>query len=289
MTGSGIRILGDGDEAWLDRFLMRHADSSLFLRSNLCVAGLVDRGQPLQGTYAAAFRQGEVVAVVGHFWNENLILQAPEQAAELATAAVKASRRRLGGLIGPHEQVVAARRGLGLMGRPTHIAEEEILYALPLVQLCTPAALEDGRVRCRSGRTEDFDLLTDWRAAYSAETLGESETNQSRQRDRETIERYITRAEQWVLEAEGTPVATSTFNARLADTVQIGGVWTPPPLRSRGYARAVVGGSLLAARDVGIGRAVLFTPQRNIAAQRAYESLGFRPVGDYTVTIFAGD
>jgi len=289
MTGSGIRILSEGDEAWLDRFLMRHADSSLFLRSNLRIAGLVDQGRALQGTYAAAVRQGEIVAVVGHFWNENLILQAPEQAAELAAAAIKASRRRLGGLIGPHEQVMAARRGLGLMGRATHIAEEEILYALPLAQLRTPEPLADGRVCCRNGRPADFDLLTDWRAAYSAETLGESETETSRQRHRETIERYIDRAEQWVLEAAGTPVATSTFNARLADTVQIGGVWTPPPLRSRGYARAVVGGSLLAARDSGISRAVLFTPQRNISAQRAYESLGFRPVGDYTVTIFAGD
>ena len=79
----------------------------------------------------------------------------------------------------------------------------------------------------------------------------------------------------------------STFNARLADTVQIGGVWTPRALRGRGHARAVAGGSLLAARAAGVSRAVLFTPERNHAAQRAYESLGFRPIGDYSVIIFA--
>ena len=288
MTEGGIRILGDGDEGALDRFLMRHADSSLFLRSNLRVAGLVDHGQALQGTYAAATRAGGIVGVAGHFWNGNLILQAPEQAAELAAAAIAASRRPLGGLIGPHAQVMAARRGLGLMDRATHIVEGEILYALPLAQLSPPAPLIDGSVSCRNGRSDDLDLLTEWRAAYSVETLGETETTLSRQRNRETIERYIARAEQWVLEARGRPVATSTFNARLADTVQIGGVWTPPDGRGRGYARAVVGGSLLAARDHGISRAVLFTPQRNIPAQRAYESLGFRPIGDYTVAIFAG-
>jgi len=288
VTGGEIRILGAGDEDRLDRFLMRHADSSLFLRSNLRVAGLVDRGQALQGTYAAAMRHGEIIAVAGHFWNENLILQAPELATELATAAARASRRRIGGLIGPHDQVVAARRGLGLMGRATYIAEREILYAVPLAKVSPPAPLLDGRVVCRHGCLEDLALLTDWRAHYGTETSGEIETEAVRRRNRETLERYVANGEQWVLEAAGTPVAASTFNARLADTVQIGGVWTPPELRGRGYARAVVGGSLLAAREAGTKRAVLFTPERNLAAQRAYESLGFRPIGDYAITIFIG-
>jgi predicted GNAT family acetyltransferase len=288
MTGD-IRILNTGDEERLDRFLMRHADSSLFLRSNLKVAGLADRGQPLQGTYAAATRGGEIVGVAGHFWNGNLILQAPELAAELAAAAVKASRRTVGGLIGPPEQVLIARRGLGLMGRATHVAEREILYALPLAELNPPAPLADGRVACRTGRPEDCELLTNWRALYGTETSGEIETGTVRRRNREAIERFIERGEQWVLEAEGMPVASSTFNARLADTVQIGGVWTPPALRGRGYARAVVGGSLQAARATGTSRAVLFTPEHNLAAQRAYESLGFRPIGDYAITIFVAE
>jgi predicted GNAT family acetyltransferase len=289
VTGTVIRILQAGDEQRLDRFLERHADSSLFLRSNLRIAGLVDQGRTLQGTYAAALRGGEIVGVAGHFWSENLILQAPELETVLATAAIKASGRRLGGLIGPHAQVMAARRGLGLMGRATHIAEEEVLYALKLSQLTPPAALVDGRVACRNGRPEDRERLAEWRAGYSIETQGEAETAATRRRNLEMIDHYVARHEQWVLENEGEPVATSTFNARLDDTVQIGGVWTPPELRGRGYARAVVAGSLLAARAEGVGRAVLFTPERNHAAQRAYESLGFRPIGDYTVTIFAGD
>jgi predicted GNAT family acetyltransferase len=63
--------------------------------------------------------------------------------------------------------------------------------------------------------------------------------------------------------------------------VQIGGVWTPPPLRSRGHARAVVGGSLLLARAQGMRRSVLFTGEDNVAALRSYERLGYVRAGRF--------
>ena len=53
----------------------------------------------------------------------------------------------------------------------------------------------------------------------------------------------------WVLDVDGKAVARSIGSPpRLPDAVQIGGVYTPPQLRGRGYARAVVAGSLLDAR-----------------------------------------
>ena len=89
-----------------------------------------------------------------------------------------------------------------------------------------------------------------------------------------------------MLEAQeqGAPVAYSAFNARLPEIVQVGGVWTPPDRRGRGYARAVVAGSLLEARAEGVRRAVLFTS--NPMARRAYEALGFRKIGEYGLVIF---
>src|SRR5439155_27320443 len=61
-----LRTLQPGDEAALDAFLARHAESSMFLRSNARAAGLVDRGEPLQATYVAAIEGGAIVAVVAH-------------------------------------------------------------------------------------------------------------------------------------------------------------------------------------------------------------------------------
>jgi ribosomal protein S18 acetylase RimI-like enzyme len=49
----------------------------------------------------------------------------------------------------------------------------------------------------------------------------------------------------------------------------------------------VVAGSLLDARAQGVARGVLFTAEENRPAQRAYQALGFRVVGDYGLLGFA--
>ncbi len=79
-----------------------------------------------------------------------------------------------------------------------------------------------------------------------------------------------------MLERGGEPVAYAAYNAALPTCVQIGGVWTPPLLRSRGYARAAVAGALLAARERGVPRSVLFTEEDNHPAKAAYRALGYR-------------
>ena len=71
-----VRLLGPDDRDALERFLLAHADSSLFLRSNVRAAGLVDDGRPFSGTYAGAF-DGGLRAVAAHYWNGNVIVQAP--------------------------------------------------------------------------------------------------------------------------------------------------------------------------------------------------------------------
>src|SRR5438094_89407 len=95
------------------------------------------------------------------------------------------------------------------------------------------------------------------------------------------------RGADWVLISGTRPVAYSVFNAMLPEIVQIGGVWTPPEHRGRGYARSVVAGSLLAARKQGVQRAVLFADPTNAMARAAYLAIGFRIVGDYGLVLLA--
>ena len=81
------------------------------------------------------------------------------------------------------------------------------------------------------------------------------------------------------------PVSTSSFNTTTAEAVQIGGVFTPPELRCRGYGRAAVAASLLDARAEGIESSILFTGVRNIPAQKSYEALGYRHIGAYRLIL----
>ncbi len=281
-----LRILQPGDEAALDAFLARHPESSMFLRSNSRAAGLVDRGAPLEATYVAAVAEGAIVAVVAHCWNGMVLVQAPGHVEALTREAVRRSGRAVSGLSGPWHQVVDARQALGLGTTPALKDSREDLYRLDLPDLVVPAALASGELRCRHPEESELDLLAEWRASFSAEALGATAGPELHDASRQEVLLYHARHCDWVLEAGDTLVASAVFNATLPDIVQIGGVWTPPALRNRGFGRTVVAGALLAARDQSALRAVLFAEPSNAAARRAYLTLGFRIVGDYGLVLF---
>lgn len=281
-----IRRLVPGDEGRLDAFLALHPATSLFLRSNLRRAGLVDDGQRFQARYAALVDDaGAVQGVVAHAWNGNLLIQAdPDGAADLARHHMAAGDRPVKGIIGPLAAVRAARALFP--GRPTLKESAEDLFDLPLADLRVPLPLADGSLSWRRAGAGDLALLSGWRCDYCLETLGEADGEELRARAWSDVTAWAAAGELFLLtDASGTPLAMATHNARIPDTVQIGGVWTPMALRGCGHARAVVAGALLAARVDGVRTGVLFTGRQNEPARRAYLALGFRIIGDYAIVL----
>lgn len=280
-----IRILQPGDEEALEAFLLRRVESSMFLIGNMRASGLVDGGRPYQGTYAAAFEGGRIVGVVAHYWQGNLVLQAPAHLEDLSRAASRSSGRPLRGLIGPDPQVRAARLVFDISDRSVQLDELEKLYSLALADLVVPSGLQSGELRGRRIEPHDVPLMVEWHVAFAGEALGEDESPRLRERVRAGVERQMRQGHFWLLEDRGEPVACSAFNTVIREAVQVGGVWTPPELRNRGYGRTVVAASLLDARAGGAETAILFTGEGNLPAQRAYEALGFRHVGDYRLLL----
>ncbi|MGD8904703.1 MAG: GNAT family N-acetyltransferase [Anaerolineae bacterium] len=278
-----IRVLRPGDEPALEAFLLPRIETSMFLLGNMRAAGLEDHGQHLQGTYVAAFDGDQIVGVVAHYWNENLILQAqaPVQFDALCHAAIEASGRKLMGLLGPAAQVQAVKDAFDLSEDAIQMDETENLYSLRLADLIVPEGLRSGRLTGRRIQPGDVEQVTEWLVAFSLEALAEEEGPQLWELVRSGVQRKQVQGLTWILHDRGNPVSTSAFNTRTAEVVQIGGVYTPPELRSRGYGRAVVAASLLDARAEGVHSSILFTGVENIAAQRSYGALGYQHIGDY--------
>ena len=280
-----FRILKPGDEQAMEAFLLPRISSSMFLIGNSRLAGLEDHGETYQGTYTAAFQNGRIVAVAAHYWNRMLVLQAPHYLEELARFVLSASGRPLKGLIGPGDHVDSAVNCLGLKSSDIQLDSKEYLYSLSLDALRVPDALSSGKVRGRRIEAHDIDLVAEWETAFSQEALGETDGPQLREKCRRAVEDSLCEQRAWILENNGQPVARTGFNTTIEEAVQVGGVWTPPEFRSRGYARAAVAASLLDARKKGIPTAFLFTDYRNYPAHKAYEALGFRHIADYGILL----
>jgi ribosomal protein S18 acetylase RimI-like enzyme len=266
----------------IEAFLMPRMTSSSILLSNMRSVGLVFEGKRYQGDYALALEDGEVAGVIAHYWNGMLMLQAPTWHIDgLIEAVVAKSRRPVRGVMGLLDQVQTARAALGISPDQIQLDEPEVLYALTLVNLREPAALRDGTVAVRRATDADLDVLTRWRVGFATESLNEAETPELWRAMREAAAATIAERRIWIAEADGAPVAMTAFNARIAECAQVGGVYTPLEHRSRGYARCAVAHSLLVAAAEGVTHGVLFTPDTNTPAQRAYEALGFERIGRF--------
>lgn len=284
----GVRVLVPGDEPAVEAFFARRPDTTLFFQNNVATRGLVDTGVPYSGTYAAAFEADAIVALAAHFWNGSVIVEAPRHVDRVARAAIAASGRAVAGLVGPHAQVVALRSALGLDAAPTTMDSPDDLLAIDLAALRVPAPLADGSLRCRAPRADELPQLGRWRHDYSVELLGREAGAALLEASRREMAQWQDEGRNHVLEAaDGTIVSYAGYNAWTPRCVQIGGVWTPVALRGRGYARAVVAGALLAARERGVPRSILFTGIENRASQAAYRALGYERIGDYCLVLFA--
>lgn len=281
-----LRTLEPGDEAALESFLLGHAASSMFLRSNMRAAGLVVGPEPLQGVYVAAFEDGAIVGVAAHYWNGMVIVQAPVHLEDIVRRLTTITGEPVRGFGGTWNQVMACRTALGFDDEPTSLDGEEDLFVLELQDLIVPRDLKSGSVTCRKVRADEVDLVSQWHVDYCVESLGSKQDAALEEHCHSEMKRVQEQGISWMLEHDGVAVSYCAINAELPDCVQLGGVWTPPELRSRGFARCVVAGCLLDKREEGVTSSILFTPKDNTPAQRAYLSIGYRITGNYGLMMF---
>ncbi|MEN0062068.1 MAG: GNAT family N-acetyltransferase [Myxococcota bacterium] len=281
------RILERGDEAAIDAFCHRFPNSTMFLQANLREHGLAGSPEPVASVWVGVEDDaGMLVGVMAHDGQERLVLELPTGLADAVRLCVEMSRRPVSGILGPRAQVVAARTALGGDDWPVRLDSRELLFALRLRDLRMPGMVERDEITARRATFDDMELLFAWRTAYEQELGGFRPSLQAAEARRRRLERGIAQGRVFLLHDYEQGLAMAAFNAVLPNCVQIGGVFTPPELRSQGFARAVVAGALREARYEGVARSVLFTAEGNVPAQLAYRKIGYEEVGDYGITVF---
>ena len=276
-----FRLADQTDIPGLEGFLATHIQTSMFPLANL-------RDYGLGSTEPRGLRfwlRGSGTAISAAYGQTNEGVAMPQL--PNATAADWAELRELGcggsliGALGDAGQVRAMLAAWDLTDRPVTLDVNEPGFALALADL-TISAIPEGSILAPLDQAPR-DLLISWRAAYHTETLGTpmAEARENAARD---IDTYIRRGTHRVLLVHEAPAAMTGFNAIVGDTVQIGGVYTPPAARGRGLARRAVALHLDEARRTGKHRAVLFAASD--AASRVYTAIGFQPAGQFAMVHF---
>lgn len=242
---------------------------------------------PHQGIYLGAFEGDVLVGVLGHLWTGTMVPQAPNgSVAELALAAASRGGRPITGVVGPDDQVRELRRALGLTDAYVQLDSSQVLHALALERLAMPQGAVSGEVSLRALRHEDRDAVEPWYVRYEIEASGATDGPELRKAVHARMRQMVDEERGWWVMARDERIGLTGFNAVLPDAVELGGVYTPPAARNRGYGSCGVALALSSARDAGARRATLFTPAGNRAAQRMAARLGFQPVGEFRLLLF---
>ncbi len=266
----------EADRPAIEAFLTAHVATSMFPLSNLRRYGMAG-GHPRAVRFWCRWEAGALTDVLTVTEEGMVFPQCPtgpwgEAKVVLMGSAVK-------GILGDGGQVAALRQALGLVDTGG-LDEEEPLYELALADLHLP---DTNGLTLRPLTDALREVVIGWRRAYLKEVMpmpGE-DTEMKAASD---IANYVDADTHRALYQDGAPVAMTGFNAVLPEAVQIGGVYTPPKLRSRGLARCAVAMHLAEARQAGVKHAILFaaSPQ----ACKAYEAIGFERTGTYTILVY---
>jgi predicted GNAT family acetyltransferase len=208
----------------------------------------------------------------------HLALARPGEPAALQALA-EAIDDELPGVVGAVPEVDAfAEAWTKKAGQTARTNRAQGIFQLDLVEPVTGVA---GRLR--DAGPADRPLLLDWWRAFHEEAIGESPEPES---VAQGVDHRLDAADAGaVLWDDGGPVSFAAFGNPTPSGIRIGPVYTPPELRRRGYASALV--AELSTRLLADRRfCFLYTDLANPTANKIYERIGYRRVCESAEIVF---
>lgn len=142
----------------------------------------------------------------------------------------------------------------------------------------TPAPRAAGSL-CQASPS-DLDLIVEWNRAFCADCRLGQPTSPAR------IAQRIADREYFLWRAP-EPVSMANAAGPTPSGIRIGSVYTPPALRNRGYASALVAALSQSQLDAGRRFCFLFTDLANPTSNSIYQKIGYQPVCDFEEHDFA--
>lgn len=275
--GAGLRVrrLHEKDRAELTAFLDADPGFSVFPRGNLEHFSLNATFVRYWGAFTSGRLSGVLMMVA-----RRAALYAPAGIGMGRLAGV-AAREGVEFTMGRTELVdeVVAQCGRGRVQR----REEHYLAALRNAagagqpRVPTPAG-----ALIRRGTPQDVPALT--RLYLGSDGFEELDEEQVRR----TMANRVHSMRTYVAVADRSLVAACSTSAETPHAAMIGGVWTSPAVRNRGYSTAVVAALSRELMEEG-RRPYLFYLMDNAPAARVYGKVGFQVVGRWSVAYFGPD
>lgn len=269
--------LDPNDQPMIEAFLTEHLDTSMFPMSNLQEYGM-NGGHARAMTFWRDTNAGPITDLLG-ISDEGMVMPHLTLIPDKDIMAAL-NERTVIGIIGEQTSCRRAQRALDLTDTDLHLDKDETLFAMYLSNLSSV----NTDLSIRSFIEFPRDVLVGWMHDYLTETLG-TPGDDAFPMAVQRFDDFAGKGSHVVLVDKDTPVAMTGFNAQVGQTVQIGGVYTPPELRGRGYARTAIALHLEQATKSGATRALLFADDP--AAIKAYRAVGFTDIGQYTLCIFS--
>ncbi|CDZ78503.1 putative acetyltransferase [Legionella massiliensis] len=281
-----IKKLNESHLDELSSYLSHYQETTMFLRSNLFHSGVIYQNRAFHGEYYGAFENSLLNGVLAHYWNGNLMMQA-ENLSLLETLVNDFEHNRtrpIAGILGEESQASFVIEKLALESSLFAVNYQEKLFLLNLEKMLRPKAIETYNCSIKTIQDCEVDTMKEWLIAYQIEALGQEESDLGLEESiLNEIQDKQLNENRWVLFVDNTPVSLCGFNASLPDIVQIGPVYTPYPLRNKGFARIAVYLCLQEAMKKEVKRAILFTNDNS--AIQAYKALGFQEIGKYRLAL----
>ena len=227
-------------------------------------------------------QQGRVVAAALMTPPNRMTLSYATRAKAIPLIAANAYTRykALPGVVGstPFSEQFAAEWHR-LSAQTYSLAMAERIYQLEKVNPVTgvPGSL-------RKAAEKDRPILCQWLAEFNEEALGETDTS----RLASLVDRLLRFETQGMfIWEDGQPVSMAGFSRPTPNGICVMAVYTPPPLRGRGYASACVAALSQLLLDGGRRYCFLYTDLANPTSNHIYQTMGYKPICDAAMYNFA--